>query len=201
MLTSLTYADILRPNEKRLAVFYDIALIIVGSLFIAVFAQIAVGGPVPFTGQTFAVLMIGALFGARRGGLCLLVYIAEGTGGLPVFAQGKSSFAALAGPTGGYIIGFVFAAYIVGLLSEKGWDHRFRTTVLAMVLGNVVIYAFGLFWLSVLVGTGKALAVGLYPFIAGDFLKIVLAAVILPTGWKLLKVTDSPAKENKSGQI
>jgi len=197
MLTSLTYADILRPSEKRSAIFYDIALIIGGSLFIALFAQIAIGWPVPFTGQTFAVLMIGALFGARRGGLCILTYIAAGAAGLPVFAQGKSSFAALAGPTGGYIIGFVFAAYIVGLLSEKGWDRRYQTTVLAMVLGNVIIYAFGLFWLSVLMGTRKALAVGLYPFIAGDFFKIVLAAVILPTGWKLLKMINPPAKDSK----
>jgi len=189
MLTNATVADLLRPCEKRLAGFYDIALIISGSLLIGLCAQVKVllpFGPVPVTGQTFAVLMIGALLGARRGCLAVLAYIIEGAWGMPVFAFG-GGFAVLLGPTGGYLIGFIPAAYVVGLLAEKGWDRRIGTTVLAMVLGNVVIYAFGLLWLCCLMGIGRTvLAAGLYPFIIGDSLKIILAAILLPSGWKLL---------------
>ena len=193
MLTNVTYATFLRPSKRAYAGLYDVALIIGGSLLIALTAQLAVGWPVPITGQTFAVLMIGALLGAKRGSLSVLVYIMEGAAGLPVFASGGSGFAWLFGPTGGYIVGFVAAAYIVGLLAEKGWDRRIGRTILAMIFGNVVIYTFGLLWLCCLiflmkvpVGSNMVLAEGLYRFIPGDLLKIVLAAVLLPSGWKLL---------------
>jgi biotin transporter BioY len=97
-------------------------------------------------------------------------------------------FAVLIGPTGGYLVGFIPAAYITGWLAQKGWDRRIGTTVLAMVLGNIVIYAFGLFWLCCLTGINRAVpAVGLYPFVVGDLLKIALAAAVLPSGWKLLE--------------
>jgi biotin transporter BioY len=188
MLANATVADLLRPCEKSWAVLYDIILIAAGSIVIAICAQIAVGWPVPITGQTFAVLMCGALLGSRRGSLCVLTYIAEGAMGLPVFAHGLSGFAVLISPTGGYLIGFVAAACIVGLLAEKGWDRRVGTTILTMLLGNVVIYTFGLLWLSLLMGINRdVLAVGLYPFIIGDILKTILAAILLPTGWKLIK--------------
>ena len=188
MLTSATYADILRPSRKTYAGLYDATLIIGGSLLIGLCAQLAVGYPVPITGQTFAVLMIGALYGARRGSLCVLTYIVLGVAGLPIFAHGKASFAVLLSETGGYLVGFVPAAYITGLLAEKGWDRRIGTTVLAMVLGNMIIYAFGLFWLCCLIREIKTvLTLGLYPFIIGDLLKIALAAILLPSGWKLLR--------------
>jgi biotin transport system substrate-specific component len=188
MLTNTTVADVLRPSEKRRAGFYDIVLIIGGSLLIALCAQVAIPlWPVPVTGQTFAVLMIAALLGCRRGCFAVLAYITEGAAGLPVFAHGKAGFAVLSGPTAGYLVGFIAAAYIVGLLAEKGWDRRIGTTVLAMVLGNIAIYAFGLLWLCCLMGINRTvLTEGLYPFILGDLLKIVLAAILLPTGWKLL---------------
>ncbi len=187
MLTSATYADVFRPCEKKLAGFYDAVLIIGGSLLIGLCAQLAIGWPVPVTGQTFAVLMIAALLGRRRASLCVLAYIIEGAAGLPVFAHARAGLPVLAGPTGGYLVGFLAAAYITGLLAEKGWDRRVWTTVLAMAFGNIAIYIFGLTWLSYLVGIQKALAVGLYPFVLGDLLKIALAAMILPAGWKLLK--------------
>jgi len=187
MLANATLADLIRPCEKKSAVLFDLALIIGGSLLVALSAQIAVGYPVPITAQTFAVLMLAALLGPRRSALCLLAYIAEGAAGLPVFAQGKAGFAVLRGLTGGYIIGFVPAAYLVGLLARNGWDRRISTTILAMIFGNVIIYAFGLLWLSVLVGIHSALAGGLYPFIPGDLLKIALAAAVLPSAWKLLE--------------
>ena len=190
MLTSATYADVLRPSRKTYAGLYDVVSIIGGSLLIGLCAQVRFFlpfSPVPVTGQTFAVLMIGALLGARRGCVCVLAYIMEGVVGLPVFATGAGS-AILRGFTGGYIVGFIPAAYVVGLLAEKGWDRRIGTTVLAMTLGNIVIYAFGLFWLCCLVrGIKTVLTLGLYPFILGDLLKIALAAILLPSGWKLLR--------------
>jgi len=207
MLTNVTIAGLWRPCEKRWAAIYNVALVIGGSFLIALFAQIAIGWPVPVTGQTFAVLMIGALFGARRASLSVLAYIAEGAAGLPVFAHGRSGFLVLSGPTGGYIIGFVVAAYIVGLLAEKGWDRRIGTTVLAMIFGNLVIYAFGLLWLCCLiliiklpVGSDRVLVEGLYRFIPGDMLKIALAAIVLPSGWKLLSTYGMCHLKNSAGK-
>ena len=189
MVTNITYAGLLRPSTRVYAGLYDIALIIGGSLFIAASSRLKIFlpiSPVPITGQTFAVLMIGALFGAWRGSLSALLYITVGATGPPVFATGVG-FAALRGFTGGYLVGFVPAAYIVGLLAEKGWDRRIATTILAMVLGNITLYAFGLLWLCCLVGISRTILVmGLYPFIIGDLLKIALAALLLPSGWKLL---------------
>ena len=192
MIAGLTVADLARPCEKRLARLYDAALVAGGSVLIALCTQVAVGAPVPFTGQTFAVLMVGALLGSRRGALSVLAYIAQGLAGLPVFSYGNSGLKVLVGPTGGYLIGFIGAAWLVGALAERGWDRRVGTTVLAMVLGNVVLYAGGLIWLSVLVHLlgkplGGVLAVGLYPFLLGDAVKIVLAAALLPAGWKLIR--------------
>ena len=185
-----TYADILRPCQKSSAAFYDAALILGGTLLVGLSAQIAIPlpfSPVPVTGQTFAVLFLGALLGARRGFLCMLTYIAEGAAGLPVFALGQAGPAVLLGPRGGYIIGFVAAACATGFLAERGWDRRITTTILAMICGNIAIYTFGLLWLCCLVGINKTiLAVGLYPFIVGDLLKTMLAAILLPIGWKLL---------------
>jgi biotin transport system substrate-specific component len=193
MIAGLTVADLVRPAERRLARFYDAALIAGGSVVIALCAQIAIGYPVPITGQTFAVLMVAALLGSRRGVLCLLAYLAEGLLGLPVFAQGKGGVVAFLGPTGGYLVGFVFAAWIVGVLSERTWDRRVLGTVAAMVLGTAAIYACGLIWLLCLVHlfakplAGGVLAVGLYPFLVGDLLKVALAAALLPSGWKILR--------------
>jgi biotin transporter BioY len=190
MLATATVVDLLRPSEKRSAAIYDIIMVIGGSLLIALCARITVllpFSPIPVTAQTFAVLMIGALLGAKRGGLAALAYIIEGALGLPVFAFG-GGFAVLLGPTGGYLIGFIPAAYITGFLAQKGWDRRIGTTVLAMIFGNIVIYTFGLLWLTRLMGISKSvLSAGLYPFVIGDLAKIVLAAAVLPAGWKLLK--------------
>jgi biotin transport system substrate-specific component len=189
MLTYVTVADLLRPSERRLAGFYDVALIIGGSLLMGLSAHIKAWlpfSPVPVTGQTFAVLIIGSLLGVRRGCLAVLVYIIEGAAGLPVFAVGVGA-AALLGPTGGYLFGFIPAAYITGRLAEKGWDRRIGTTVLAMIFGNLAIYTFGLLWLCFLTGfSTMVLTLGLYPFIIGDLVKIILGAVLLPAGWKIL---------------
>ena len=189
----MTIADLVRPVEKRYARIYDIVLVIGGSFVIAGSAQVAAGFPVPVTGQTFAVLMLAALLGSQRGVLCILAYLAEGLMGLPVFSQGRAGLAMFFGPTGGFLLGFVPAAYVVGALAERGWDRRAATTMLAMVLGSVAMYACGLAWLSCLDNLlgrplgGSVLAVGLYPFLVGDVLKIVLATFLLPCGWKLIQ--------------
>lgn len=188
-MTYMPYANILRPSVKRYALLYDAALVIGGSLLIALCARIAIPlpfSPVPITGQTLAVLLVGALLGSRRGSLCLLAYLAEGIAGLPVFAGGKAGLTHLMGPTGGYLVGFVAAAYVTGLLAERGCDRRTGTALLVMLLGNAAIYAFGLLWLTCFVGGERALAVGLLPFVPGDFLKLFLGAMLLPSGWRLL---------------
>lgn len=185
----MTYADVLRPDARRDALLYDSALIVVGSLFVAVSARLAIPlpfSPVPVTGQTLAVLLMGMLLGSRRGALCLLAYLTEGFAGLPVFAGGTSGPVSLAGPTGGYLLGFVAAAFVTGLLAEQGWDRRVWTTVLAMFIGNACIYAFGLIWLARFVGAERVLALGLLPFVPGDVVKLVFAALLLPTGWKVI---------------
>jgi biotin transporter BioY len=188
MLANTTVADLLRPTEKKRAGLYNLALILGGSLLIGLCAQIKIMpfGLVPITGQTFAVLMTGALLGSRRGALAVLAYLAQGLAGLPVFAVGSGPLV-LIGPTGGYLIGFVPAAYVTGLLAEKGWDRQFTTTVLAMALGNAIIYTFGITQLCILTGINKTVVTtGLLPFIPGDILKIIIAATFLPSAWKLL---------------
>lgn len=186
----MVYADLLRPTVRRSAWVYDVALVLAGSWLIALSAQVAVPlpfSPVPVTGQTAAVLLVGALLGSRRGSLAVLVYIAQGAAGLPVFAGGAFGLSRVLGPTGGYLLGFVAAAFLVGLLAERGWDRRPLTTAAAMALGNVVIYTVGALWLAVFVGgLRQALAVGVVPFLPGDLLKIAVAAILLPAGWKLL---------------
>ena len=186
---TMTYADTLRPSVKGYALLYDAALVVAGSLFIALSAQLAIPlpfSPVPVTGQTLAVLLTGMLLGSRRGGLSLLTYLVEGGLGLPVFAGGTAGLARLTGPTGGYLVGFLAAAFLVGMLAERGWDRRAGTTFLAMLLGNVVIYALGLLWLTHFVGSERVLALGLLPFIPGDLWKLLFATLLLPWGWKLI---------------
>ena len=183
-----TVVDVFRPDEKISAGFYDAIVIICGSLILGLSSQVKVYlpiSPVPITGQTFAVLMLGALLGSKRGVLAILAYLIEGIFGLPVFAGGMGP-ATLIGPTGGYLVGFVVVAYVVGKLAEMGWDRRVSTTIAAMLAGEIVLYTFGVCWLAIMTNIRIALTIGLYPFIVGDILKVVLAAAVLPAGWKLL---------------
>jgi len=188
MLSKCAAADIFRPNEKILAAFYDAVIVIGGSLLVGLSAQVRVYLPfglVPVTGQTFAVLVLGALLGSRRGALSMLFYLLEGVSGLPVFAAGLG-FSTILGPTGGYLVGFVPAAYLVGRLAEMGWDRRFITAVAAMIAGDIILLLFGFAWLVTLTNVRTAFLTGLCPFIVGDILKVMLAASALPAGWKLL---------------
>ena len=164
-----------------------VVLVAAGSLLIALLAQLEIPLlPVPITGQTFGVLLIGALLGGRLGAVTVLTYLAWGAIGLPVFAGGASGLARLAGPTGGYLLGFVLAAFLVGWLSERGWDRRVLTTAAAMLLGTILIYVPGILWLSGFVGWDRVLELGLTPFLIGDLLKVALAALALPLAWKLV---------------
>ncbi len=165
----------------------EIVLVLTGSWLIALSAQIEIPiRPVPLTGQTFGVLLVAALLGSRRGALTVLTYLVQGVMGLPVFAGGAAGIVRFAGPTGGYLIGFVAAAFVVGRLSERDWDRHILATAVAMLIGNITIYTFGLPWLANFVGWEAALGVGFLPFIAGDFVKIALAALVLPLGWAFL---------------
>jgi len=159
-----------------------IVLMVLGTLFLAISAHIEVPlYPVPITMQTFAVLVLGMAYGARLGAATLALYLVEGVSGLPVFATGGAL-----GPTFGYIVGFILAAGAVGWLAERSWDRNFATTALAMLLGNVLIYVPGLFVLAGYVGMEKVLEFGLVPFLLGDALKLLLAAILLPLAWKLV---------------
>jgi len=185
---ALTMMDALFP---RATLVRNLLLILGFSALTALSAQVAFYiGPVPITGQTFVVLLAGALLGSKRGALSQLTYLAVGAMGAPIFAGWMGGPAELLGPSGGYLVGFVAAAFVVGFLAERGWDRRIWSMALAMLIGNIVLYTFGLSWLASWLARfspdSSVLAVGLYPFIPGDALKLVLAAVALPSGWALV---------------
>ncbi|MCW5875448.1 MAG: biotin transporter BioY [Anaerolineales bacterium] len=167
----------------------DGLLILLSALFIAALAQVRIPlQPVPITGQTLAVLLVGMALGSRRGPLAVLAYLGMAAAGLPFFTGGQAGLAYMGGPTGGYLVGFVAAAWLVGWLAERGWGRSLGLTLAAMALGNLAIYAFGISWLQTLMGGWQpALAAGLYPFLIGDTIKALLAALLLPAAWKLVK--------------
>ena len=163
-----------------------VALMLAGSLFIALCAHIKVPmWPVPMTMQTFAVLLIGMAYGPRLGAGTVALYLAEGAAGLPVFATG-AGIAYFAGPTGGYLIGFLIAAFVTGWLAARGWDRTIPHAFAAMTLGVILIFIPGVLWLSNLIGMDKAIAAGLLPFLAGAFVKTLLGALVLPFAHRLL---------------
>lgn len=208
----MVLADALIPASRRRtraqALLVEALLVLGGSLLTALMARIAIPlpfTPVPITGQTFAVLLVGAALGSRRGALSMALYLLEGAAGLPVFAGGAAGLARVLGPTGGYLIGFIAAAFVTGWLAERGWDRRPLTAALAMLAGNLVIYLFGLIWLAYgpwlapwlvhqpgrfahgLWGSKGAIALGLLPFIPGDLVKLALATAALPGAWRLVQ--------------
>jgi biotin transport system substrate-specific component len=181
-----TLVDVLLPRQQR-SWLLDAVLVVLFSAFVGLTAQVEIPlWPVPLTLQTLGVLFTGAVLGGRRGTLALLLYLAEGVVGLPVFAGGASGVAQLLGPTGGYLVGFVVAAGVVGCLAERGWDRRLVWTVLAMLVGNLAIYTLGVTWLAIFLGDPQsALVKGVLIFIPGDLIKIAIAALALPGSWVL----------------
>ena len=147
--------------------------------------------PVPFTIQPMIVLIGAAALGSRLGALSQLLYLTLGLAGLPVFAfspELPQGFLRLMGPTGGYLMAYPLAAFVTGLLAERGLDRRYLTSFLAMAVGLTVIFAGGVLWLANGVGTTTALATGLYPFVMVDVIKIVAAGLVLPSAWKFLSL-------------
>jgi biotin transport system substrate-specific component len=171
----------------------DLLLVGAGSLVMAGLAQVSIPlpfTPVPITGQTLGVLLVGASLGSIRGAASMLLYLFEGGMGLPFFNGGASGFSVFAGPTGGYLIGFVFAAYVVGLLAERGLDRRFGSAVLAFAAGEAIVYLFGVPWLATFVGPDKALTAGFWPFLPGAIIKAALAGALLPSAWRAVGARD-----------
>lgn len=167
------------------------AIVVLGTLLLTASAKIQVPfWPVPMTMQTFVALFLGAALGPRLGALTVLLYLAEGAMGLPVFAgtpEKGIGLAYMAGPTGGYLIGFAAGAYVVGWLAERGWDRSVPRLFLAMLLGHIAIFAFGLAWLTSLIGFEKAWMFGVVPFYAATVFKTALGACVVPALWQFAK--------------
>ena len=186
----VTIGDFLVPirvSERLHNRARHLALILLGTALIAATAQIYIPTlPVPFTGQTFGVLLTAGALGFRRALLATLLYVALGAAGLPIFAEGKHGVEWLVGATGGYIVGFVLASAIVGRLAELGWDRNLIGSIGAMVIGSIAIYAVGVPWLAYVAFEGdltQAIAVGMVPFLLWDAVKLTLAAAAFPAAW------------------
>ncbi|HEX8144046.1 MAG TPA: biotin transporter BioY [Pyrinomonadaceae bacterium] len=167
-------------------------LVIGFSLLMALSAQLVIPlpwTPVPITGQTFVVLLTGALLGSRLGALAMIAYLIEGASGLPFFRSGAGGLSYLAlSPTTGYLLSYPLAAFVVGLLAERGWDRRYLSAAAAMAAGSALILFGGWAWLSLWFRTAAdAWRAGVLPFLAGDAIKIAMAAAVLPSGWALLR--------------
>ena len=166
--------------------FMSLALMAAGVGILAVSARIQVPFyPVPVTMQTLAVMVIAMAYGSKLGTATLFSYLLAGFLGAPVFAGG-AGFAYMAGPTGGYLAGFLASGVVLGALADRGWTRNWQTTAAAMIAGTAIIYLLGVAWLSQLIGFDKAVQFGLVPFIYGDVLKLVIAAVSVPFMWKLV---------------
>lgn len=187
----ITIGDFLVPirlSERINVRVRHAALILAGTLLIALSAQVSIpvpGSPVPITGQTFGVLLAAGALGFRRGIAASGLYLLLGAVGLPVFAQGAHGTSVILGATGGYLVGFVLAASVVGRLAELGWDRNLIGAIGAMLIGSVLIYAVGLPWLMAVTGfdAETAIAKGLTPYLLGDAIKLALAAVAFPAAW------------------
>lgn len=178
----------------------DLILIGAGAAFVALSAQLTVPlWPVPITAQTLAVILVGATLGATRGALSLTVYATAGALGAPVFSQGSSGADVLIGGTGGFIIGFIFSATLAGALAQRGWDRRLPTALTAMALAVAVPYVPGLLWLGFWLGQNgcandlqAVLKAGLYLFVMGELIKVVVAALLLRLAWRQTIRAHSP---------
>ncbi|MEC9459869.1 MAG: biotin transporter BioY [SAR324 cluster bacterium] len=186
---SMSTALLLDETDSKIqrAVRYAL-LTLAGSALITLCTQISLPlFPVPMTLQTFAVFLIGLTYGWRLGGITVALYLLEGALGLPVFSGGKGGMIVFMGPTAGYLVGFLLAATACGWFAERGFDRSYFKLLVALLVGNVLLYAPGLLWLGTLIGWDKpVLEYGLYPFIGGDLLKIAMAVLLLPTAWKVV---------------
>lgn len=186
-------------HDRMMSLFSQLALILAGTALLALSAQFAFRipiSPVPVTGQTLVVLMIGMAYGSRLGFATVCAYLLEGGMGLPVFANGAAGWPVLIGPTGGYLIGFAAAAFVLGLLAERGFGRGPVSTALAMLVGTAVIYLCGATWLGQFIGMEKAVAAGVLPFLYGDVLKLVVAAGLMPLAWRGVRLLSRDRKDD-----
>jgi len=190
MSSTALVPSLVRPSTRAVALLADAVLVTIGVALIALSAQVTFhlpNTPVPFTGQTFAVLLVGGAYGATRGFATMAAYLVVGGLGYGVFAGHASGWDVLrfTSATGGYLVGMLVASALVGWLADRGWDRNAMRSLPAMVLGNVVIYAFGFFWLkhALDLTANQAWHIGVRPFLPGDALKILLAAGLLPAAW------------------
>jgi len=188
--TNLTLADAIWPASSEISGPRAVILATIGVALLWLSAKVQIPlWPVPVTMQTFVVLTLGLAYGARLGAATVVTYLVAGAVGLPVFAGDWSEgggIVHLYGPTAGYLVGFAVAAWIGGMLAERGWDRSLPLAAAAMVIGNLAIYSLGVAWLAHMIGIEKAVQHGLLPFLVGDALKIVLGAVTLPLAWRLI---------------
>jgi biotin transport system substrate-specific component len=187
----LVLADVVPGARVR-----DAVLVVAGTALTAALAQIAFDippSPVPVTGQTLAVGLVGATLGARRGGLALALYLVAGLA-LPIYADGDHGWGVVWSASGGYLIGFVVAAWAIGRLAERGADRRVRQAFLAFVAGQLIIFAFGLTGLKIAVGEswGWTIHNGFTIFIAGGLIKAAIGAIVLPSAWQLARRWEGP---------
>jgi biotin transport system substrate-specific component len=178
----LVLADRVLPRHLVI----DATLVVLGAALVGGFAQLYVPlWPVPVTGQTLAVLLVGSTLGAVRGALSMVVYAAVGGIGIPWFSEASHGWSVIAGPTGGYIIGFIFSAAFIGWLAERQWDRQFFKAAATFLGGSLIVFAIGLPWLSFVLKTDlpTTLEYGLYPFILGGIIKAIIAAGLLPLAW------------------
>ena len=190
-MTTLAPTLSIRYFPRATSWLRDLFLIVLGSLFVAALAQVQIPlpfTPVPITGQTFGVLLVGAALGSKRGAASLGLYLAEGAFGLPFFAGGAHGLSIVTGATGGYLLGFIAAAYVIGMLAERGLERNVGASFIPFLTGTIIIYVCGVIWLAIFLGSfSQALEFGLLPFLIGDALKLIAAALVLPAAWKLVK--------------
>jgi biotin transport system substrate-specific component len=175
----------------RYGILTDSVLVLAGTALVAAAAQISFSlpfTPVPITGQTFAVVLVGASLGTIRGFASLFLYLWLGVAGAPIYAHHAHGWSIVTSASGGYLVGFVLAAAFTGFLAERRWDRRFSSSISSMLTGNVIVYLVGLPWLAVVLNTNleKTLEYGLYPFVPGDVFKLYLAAALLPGAWRVV---------------
>ena len=182
-----TLISALWPVERQAALIRGFVLAILGTALLTVSAKINVPFyPVPMTMQTYVVMVIAMAYGWRLGAATVALYLLQGAMGLPVFAAG-GGFAYMMGPTGGYLAGFLASALVIGWLAERGADRNVLFGLVAMALGTIVIFGFGVAYLTSLIGFEKAVAGGLIPFVYGAVAKLALAAVTVPLAWRAVQ--------------
>ena len=190
---------IVRPTDRARALALDGALVVAGATFVAALAQVEVPlWPVPITGQTLAVVVVGAALGARRGAAALVTYLLAGLAGLPVFAGFTGTIAAVAKPSFGFVLGFIVAAFVAGWFAERAWDRKPLLAFVGFVAASAIPFVFGIPYMAFILnvvgggsfGISEILAFGLWPFVVGGLIKAAIAAVLIPAAWAGVRAVD-----------